>query len=412
MTDGHTYTLGRQEDAHCHPCNKSTPRGSAPRAHLPQETADQPPKLYRPPGAHFGPVHFTEYPPNPAYLEFTLEEILIHDPKARTRETEVLYREGIKIPWPPLLFQDKYNFLPAYLGPMTPPLTLRPNRLQESVATNESTSTQIFGVIYITLTGLIDSMVPVSGPWAVLGKLLSYIVKLAPILWWALPAGPAGCPPASSQEPPSGWTPDTIVIFDNKSSRLPGHRPLPRPICQISPGIIPSPGSSLWTCALYRVPPPNPAYSEYNLETILIADPLARTRSTEYIGHKGKRVKIPPLLFKDKYNYLPVYFVPMTPPLTPIPDHPLEPTATAKTTSTQLFGVLYINLTGLVNSVVPNSGPWFLLGQSLSCIIKLAPILWWALPAGLITPHPEPPNASAYDWLPDKNCLLHMLQVV
>ncbi|KAJ9081202.1 hypothetical protein DSO57_1017216 [Entomophthora muscae] len=45
-------------------------------------------------------------------------------------------------------------------------------------------------------------MVPVSGPWAVLGKLLFNIVKLAPILWWALPAGPAGCPPASSQEPP------------------------------------------------------------------------------------------------------------------------------------------------------------------------------------------------------------------
>ncbi|KAJ9075710.1 hypothetical protein DSO57_1033202 [Entomophthora muscae] len=24
MTDGHSYTLGRQEDAHCHPCNKVT----------------------------------------------------------------------------------------------------------------------------------------------------------------------------------------------------------------------------------------------------------------------------------------------------------------------------------------------------------------------------------------------------
>ncbi|KAJ9083822.1 hypothetical protein DSO57_1030896 [Entomophthora muscae] len=87
---------------------------------------------------------------------------------------------------------------------MTPSHTLRPNRLQDSAATDESTSTQIFGVMYITLTGLIDSMVPTSRPWAILGKLLSYIVKLAPILWWALPSGPAGCPPASSQEPPSG----------------------------------------------------------------------------------------------------------------------------------------------------------------------------------------------------------------
>ncbi|KAJ9056188.1 hypothetical protein DSO57_1035752 [Entomophthora muscae] len=114
---------------------------------------------------------------------------------------------------------------------------------------------------------------------------------------------------------------------------------------------------------------------------------------------------MPPLLFKDKYNYLPEYFVPMTPPLTPRLDRPLKPTAAAKTTSTQLFGVLYITLTGLVDSVVPNSGPWSLLGQSVSYIIKLAPILWWALPAGSAAPHPKPPNASTYDWLPDSSSL-------
>ncbi|KAJ9049735.1 hypothetical protein DSO57_1021380 [Entomophthora muscae] len=93
----------------------------------------------------------------------------------------------------------------------------------------------------------------------------------------------------------------------------------------------------------------------------------------------------------------------MTLPLTPRPDRPPEPPAAAKTTSTQLFGVLYITLTGLVDSMVPNSGPWSLLGQSASYIIKLAPILWWALPAGLGAPHPKPPNASAYDWLPDNH---------
>ncbi|KAJ9081850.1 hypothetical protein DSO57_1010523 [Entomophthora muscae] len=121
--------------------------------------------------------------------------------------------------------------------------------------------------------------------------------------------------------------------------------------------------------------PPNPAYSEYDLETILIAYPFARTRSTKYIGREGKRIEIPPLLFKDKYNYLLVYFVPMTPSLTPRPDRPLEPTAAAETTSTQLFGVLYITLTGLVNYMVPNSGLWSLLGQYVSYIIMLAPIL-------------------------------------
>ncbi|KAJ9083628.1 hypothetical protein DSO57_1032829 [Entomophthora muscae] len=50
--------------------------------------------------------------------------------------------------------------------------------------------------------GLIDLMVPASGPWYLLGKLLSYIVKLAPILWWALPAGLANRLLASSKEPP------------------------------------------------------------------------------------------------------------------------------------------------------------------------------------------------------------------
>ncbi|KAJ9072132.1 hypothetical protein DSO57_1030372 [Entomophthora muscae] len=92
----------------------------------------------------------------------------------------------------------------------------------------------------------------------------------------------------------------------------------------------------------------------------------------------------------------------MTPPLTPRLDRPLEPPAAAKIISTQLFGILYITLTGLVDSMVPNSGPWSLLGQSVSYIIKLAPILWWALPAGLATPHPKLPNASTYDWLPEK----------
>ncbi|KAJ9079658.1 hypothetical protein DSO57_1033106 [Entomophthora muscae] len=62
---------------------------------------------------------------------------------------------------------------------MTPPLTLRPDCPQESVTANESTSTQIFGVM------------------------------LAPFIWWALSAGPAGCLPASSQETPTGWIPDT-----------------------------------------------------------------------------------------------------------------------------------------------------------------------------------------------------------
>ncbi|KAJ9081611.1 hypothetical protein DSO57_1012727 [Entomophthora muscae] len=69
----------------------------------------------------------------------------------------------------------------------------------------------------------------------------------------------------------------------------------------------------------------NHAYSEYNLETILIVDPLARTRETKYIGHKGKWYKRLSRLFKDKYNYLPAYFVSMTPALAPQPNLPMKP---------------------------------------------------------------------------------------
>ncbi|KAJ9083755.1 hypothetical protein DSO57_1031509 [Entomophthora muscae] len=69
----------------------------------------------------------------------------------------------------------------------------------------------------------------------------------------------------------------------------------------------------------------------------------------------------------------------MTLPLTPQPDHSMKPPTTTETTSTQLFGVLYITLMRIVDSMVPNSGPWSLLKQSVSYIIKLSPILWWAL---------------------------------
>ncbi|KAJ9078389.1 hypothetical protein DSO57_1007105 [Entomophthora muscae] len=146
--------------------------------------------------------------------------------------------------------------------------------------------------------------------------------------------------------------------------------------------------------------PPNPTYTEYNLETILIANPLARTRETEYIGREEKRIEVLPLLFKDKVNYLPAYFFPMTLPLTLQPNCPMETPTAAKTTSTQLFGVIYITLTGMVDTMVPNSGPCCLLGQSISYIIKLALILWWALPSGPTLFCPKPTNASTYARLP------------
>ncbi|KAJ9052718.1 hypothetical protein DSO57_1031468 [Entomophthora muscae] len=49
------------------------------------QPANPPQALYCPPGAPFGPVHFTKYPPNPAYLEYNLENILIANSLKRTR---------------------------------------------------------------------------------------------------------------------------------------------------------------------------------------------------------------------------------------------------------------------------------------------------------------------------------------
>ncbi|KAJ9048965.1 hypothetical protein DSO57_1029361 [Entomophthora muscae] len=75
---------------------------------------------------------------------------------------------------------------------MTPPLTPWPNHPQETVAIAESTSIQLFGVLYITLTGLVNYIVPVNSPWSLRGKYLSYFVKLALIIQWAVPTGPVG----------------------------------------------------------------------------------------------------------------------------------------------------------------------------------------------------------------------------
>ncbi|KAJ9085619.1 hypothetical protein DSO57_1012200 [Entomophthora muscae] len=98
----------------------------------------------------------------------------------------------------------------------------------------------------------------------------------------------------------------------------------------------------------------------------------------------------------------------MSLPLNPQPDRPMKPAAT-KNTSTRLPGVLYITLTGLVDSMVPNSGSWSLLRWPLFYVIKLVPILWWALPTGLAVPYPESPNASTYAWLPEKHQHYHSL---
>ncbi|KAJ9062913.1 hypothetical protein DSO57_1005715 [Entomophthora muscae] len=60
--------------------------------------------------------------------------------------------------------------------------------------------------------GLIGSVLPAAGPWAVAGKALSYLVKLGPIIWWAMPV-PALTPPSPAGAPQYSWYPDRRHVF-------------------------------------------------------------------------------------------------------------------------------------------------------------------------------------------------------
>ncbi|KAJ9061634.1 hypothetical protein DSO57_1039820 [Entomophthora muscae] len=176
-----------------------TQRSSGPPANLPA--------TYRPPGAPFGPVHFTEYPLKPEYRDYTTNNLLARDPLAGVTERTRYNREG---PWyitKPGLFRDKYNFLPAYQIDMEPPVTPKPMPASAAKLPLDHTN-KLFGIVYISLTGVINTIVPAAGPWSWLGKSMSYLIKLAPILWWALPTQSATRQFPDTSEPASqGWFP-------------------------------------------------------------------------------------------------------------------------------------------------------------------------------------------------------------
>ncbi|KAJ9086931.1 hypothetical protein DSO57_1038444 [Entomophthora muscae] len=142
--------------------------------------------MYCLPGAPFGPVYFTEYLLKPKYREYTANNILAQDLLARTTELIGYNQEG---PWyvtKPHLFRDKYNFLSAYQIDMKSPFS--PKQIFSSVAGLPLDSTnKLFGIVCITLTEVIDTIVPAVGSWSWVGKSIFCLIKLAPILWWALP---------------------------------------------------------------------------------------------------------------------------------------------------------------------------------------------------------------------------------
>ncbi|KAJ9055142.1 hypothetical protein DSO57_1007366 [Entomophthora muscae] len=77
----------------------------------------------------------------------------------------------------------------------------------------------------------------------------------------------------------------------------------------------------------------------------------------------------------------------------------METPTAAKTTYTQLFGVLYITLTQMIDSMVPNSGPWSLLGQ-------YHPSYGGHYPLAQLYPVLSQPMPTTYAWLLEIDSIL------
>ncbi|KAJ9066354.1 hypothetical protein DSO57_1010308 [Entomophthora muscae] len=116
-----------------------------------------------------------------------------------------------------LIFNRKYNSPTAYLIPMKPPPT--PKLTVSSPHTSDASgqSSQFLGGLYMTLSGLIESDLPATGPWAMAGKALFYLVKLGSIIWWTMLV-PASDPPFSEGASKSSWYPETPSLVGRKST--------------------------------------------------------------------------------------------------------------------------------------------------------------------------------------------------
>ncbi|KAJ9053551.1 hypothetical protein DSO57_1023158 [Entomophthora muscae] len=68
----------------------------------------------------------------------------------------------------------------------------------------------------VTLTGAIGTIIPAAGLWSWVGKSASYLLKLAPLLWWALPAkNPAQVTPENNGPAAQDWIPDKLETSAN-----------------------------------------------------------------------------------------------------------------------------------------------------------------------------------------------------
>ncbi|KAJ9081616.1 hypothetical protein DSO57_1012732 [Entomophthora muscae] len=95
---------------------------------------------------------------------------------------------------------------------MEPPVTPKPMPSSAAELPLDHTN-KLFGIVYITLTGVIDTIVPAAGLGLWVGKSMTYLIKLAPILWWALPTQSATRQyPNTSKPADQGWFPDSTSV--------------------------------------------------------------------------------------------------------------------------------------------------------------------------------------------------------
>ncbi|KAJ9060632.1 hypothetical protein DSO57_1028766 [Entomophthora muscae] len=73
---------------------------------------------------------------------------------------------------------------------------------------------KLFGIVYITFTEVIDTIIPTAGLWSWVEKSVSYLFKLDPLLWWALPTNtPAQVTPENGGLAAQDWIPDTFDLL-------------------------------------------------------------------------------------------------------------------------------------------------------------------------------------------------------
>ncbi|KAJ9072032.1 hypothetical protein DSO57_1031383 [Entomophthora muscae] len=154
------------------PLNQSTQNPQARLLQCPDEPPmkiqDLPallPADFCPSGALFGPFYFTEYPLKPEYKDYTPEKILKLDPLARIQSAVRCNRQGPWIFSTPKLFRGKFNCLSVYDLHMELPVTHKPMPASSPDLPTDHTD-KLFGIVYITLMGVSDTIIPAACPWS------------------------------------------------------------------------------------------------------------------------------------------------------------------------------------------------------------------------------------------------------